>query len=74
MNTDIYIEIDHELEKNVLLNRPGLTNAARDIIKGDPFQKWQKKTEKWRKKCRERMFSKPWSAIKTVYVASINKK
>lgn len=73
MDTDIYIEYDHEHEAKVLLNRPGLTNAARNIIKGDPFEKWINSANKWMTKCRELRYERPWSATKSVFTAPIKK-
>lgn len=70
MNTDIYCEIDQNLVDEIHALRTSLDQPAKKILKS-PFAKWLNKTKKWREKCMKRMWEKPWSAKKDVWIAPI---
>ena len=78
MNTDIYCEINKELSDMLKIAHRASSFSNLDekesLVSEKGFEKWLKKTEKWRKKCEFRMFARPWSATKKIYVASVNKK
>lgn len=72
MNTDIYCEIDRRLATVVSIFRKEFALNIQHIdMKG--HSKWLKRTEKWRKKCIDRMMFKRWSFDKECYVASTRK-
>lgn len=69
MNTDIYCEIDQKLATEIFMIKA--KNCDPPLDPKSPFTKWFNKTKKWREKCMKRMWEKPWSAKKDVWIAPI---
>lgn len=69
MNTDIYCEIDQKLAEEIFRIKAKNCDLSQDPK--SPFAKWFHKTRKWREKCMKRMWEKPWSAKKDVWIAPI---
>lgn len=69
MNTDIYCEIDQNLAEEICVLKA--KNCDLDPNPKSQFAKWLNKTKKWREKCMKRMWEKPWSAKKDVWIAPI---
>ena len=72
MNTDIYIEYDFEADRAIIekYNRHTIKDIA---MFNDGFAKWLQSTEKWRTKCIELQYERPWSTTKTVFTATVKK-
>jgi len=73
MNTDIYIEYDEALADRVAIEKLNRTTIE-DLAKRDQsVAKWVVKTGSWRNKCKLLRMEKPWSATKTIFVATLKK-
>lgn len=73
MNTDIYIEHDEALADKAIMEKLNRNTVTDTPMFNKAFAVWLQKTERWRTKCQELRYERPWSATKYVFTATVKK-
>lgn len=73
MNADIYIEYDEDQSDRAIMEKLNRNTILDKPMYNKQFAVWLQKTEKWRTKCQELRYERPWSTTKTVFTAILKK-